>query len=109
MPPVGKAIKLLKSGQWRPATCLEDLSFSQNRTLICGEDNWPRFEPVFCAMRELIDSDFAKINDLRNVVFHFRRSISPKDTDRLRRFRDKLRYDRGLYARERRELTPTGT
>lgn len=39
-----------------------------------------------------------KDNDLRNIVFHFRRGITPpRDTDRLRRFRDKLRYNRDLY------------
>lgn len=51
-------------------------------------------------MRELVDADFGDVNELRNVVFHFRRSIKPKDTDRLRRFRDRLRYDRELFAKE---------
>ena len=41
--------------------------------------------------------DFEKINDLRNIVFHLRRGITPRDTDRLRRFRDKLRYNRDLF------------
>jgi len=45
-----------------------------------------------------MDADFVDINELRNVVFHFRRAITPKDTDRLRRFRDKLSYDRKLLA-----------
>ena len=51
-------------------------------------------------MRELVDADFGDVNELRNVVFHFRRGITPKDTDRLRRFRDRLRYDRELFAKE---------
>ena len=34
---------------------------------------------------------------LRNIVFHFRRGITPRDADRLRRFRDKFRYNRDLY------------
>ena len=59
------------------------------------------FEPMFATMRELVDADFSHINELRNVVFHFRRGITPKDTDRLRRFRDRLRYDRELYTRHR--------
>jgi hypothetical protein len=46
----------------------------------------------------LVDVDFDKINDLRNIVFHFRRAITPTDTDRLRRFRDRLRFDRQLSA-----------
>ena len=99
-PAIGKAIKLLRSGQGgRPLTDLEDFTFSQYRTLICCEANWPRFTPVFDTVRELVDADFEEVNKLRNVVFHFRRGITPKDTDRLRRFRDRLRYDRELYAK----------
>jgi hypothetical protein len=48
---------------------------------------------------QLIDADFGEVNELRNIVFHFRRGIIPKDTDRLRRFRDRLRYDRELYVK----------
>jgi len=98
IPAVGKAIRLLRSGP-RPLERLEDFTFAQYRTLICSEDNWPRFAPVFATMRELVDADFAEVNELRNTVFHFRRSIKPKDTDRLRRFRDRLRYDRELFAK----------
>ena len=47
--------------------------------------------------------DFEKTNDLRNIVFHFRRGITPRDTDRLRRFRDKLRYNRDLYNAKNRD------
>jgi hypothetical protein len=100
IPAVGKAIKLLRSVSDGRLENLEDFSFSQYRSLICCEANWPRFEPVFDTMRELVNADFGEVNDLRNVVFHFRRGITPKDTDRLRRFRDRLRYDRELYARE---------
>jgi hypothetical protein len=49
--------------------------------------------------REIVNTDFEKINDLRNIVFHFRRGITPKNTDRLRRFRDKLRYNREMYTK----------
>ena len=51
-------------------------------------------------MRELVDSDFGEVAELRNTIIHFRRRITPRETDRLRRFRDKLRYNRELYARE---------
>ena len=80
----------------RPPRTLEDFTFSQYRSLICSKRNWPRFEPLFGTLRELVDADFADVNELRNIVFHFRRGITPKDTDRLRRFRDKLRYNRNL-------------
>jgi hypothetical protein len=88
----------------RPPRDLEDFAFDQYKTLICSKSNWPLFEPMFDTMRELVDADFADINELRNIVFHFRRGITPKDTDRLRRFRDRLRYDRELYARGRSAL-----
>jgi hypothetical protein len=60
-------------------------------------------------MRELVNADFGEVNELRNIVFHFRRGITPKDTDRLRRFRDRLRYDRELYAIERSKCSKIDT
>ena len=97
---VGKAMKLLKAPRGRPLESLKDLTFSQYKAIICSEKNWPRFEPVFDSLRELVDNDLSDVNDLRNVVFHFRRAITPRDTDRLRRFREKLRYNIELYHRE---------
>ena len=58
---------------------------------------------VFDSPRDMLNMDFEKINDLRNIVFHFRRGITPRDTDRLRRFRDKLRYNRDLYNAKNRD------
>ena len=54
---------------------------------------------------------FETINDLRNDVFHFRRAIMPRDTDKMRRFRDRIRNDHELrYNRElynaKKELGP---
>lgn len=83
----------------RPPESLRDFSFSQYSQLMCNKNNWTLFEPVFRSMRELVNTDLADINDLRNTVFHFRRGITPKDTDRLRRFRDRLRDDREYYAK----------
>ncbi len=88
---------LEKVSQPRPITNLEDFTFAQYREVIFNHANWPRFEAVFQSPKELLNIDFEKINELRNIVFHFRRNITPKDTDRLRRFRDKLRYNRDLY------------
>jgi CBS domain-containing protein len=109
-PAIGKAIKLLGQPHgFRSVASLEDLSFSQYKALICSVENWPRFLPVFDTMREILDADFDRITDLRNIVFHFRRAITPKDTDRLRRFRDKVRYNREVFVNKCRsaELTPT--
>ena len=85
--------------QARPITELKDFTFAQYRLVIFNKDNWPRFEEVFDTPREIVNTDFEKINDLRNIVFHFRRGITPKDTDRLRRFRDKRRYNREMYTK----------
>ena len=60
---------------------------------------WQGDEPMFDTIRELVNADFGEVNELRNIVFHFRRGITLKDTDRLRRFRDRLRYDRELFAK----------
>ena len=79
---------------------LEDFSFAQYGHVIFDADHWPRFDPVFNQPREILQFDFNAINELRNAVFHFRRSIGPRDTDRLRRFRDRLRYDRDLLCRQ---------
>jgi len=98
---VGKAIKLLQASTSRHLDSLEDFTFAQYRALICAEKNWSRFEQVFATMRELLDADLGEVNQIRNVVFHFRRAITPKDTDRLRRFREKVRYDRKLYTESR--------
>ncbi|MCA9294816.1 MAG: CBS domain-containing protein [Phycisphaerales bacterium] len=74
-----------------PVRDLHDLSFSHYLTIICARDRWPIFEPLFVSPRELIHADMKQVNELRNVVFHFRRQITPRDTDRMQRFRDKLR------------------
>jgi len=95
---IKSAIKVLqKASESRPITDLKDFTFSQYREVIFNKDNWPLFEEVFDSPRDMLNMDFEKINDLRNIVFHFRRGITPRDTDRLRRFRDKLRYNRDLY------------
>ena len=57
-------------------------------------------------MRELVNANFSEVNELRNIVLHFRRGITPKDTDRLRRFCDRLRYDRELYATQTADSGP---
>lgn len=95
---LGKSLSLLKRSAARPLESLEDFSFSQYASLVCSEANWPDFEPVFDRMRELVQIDFQKINALRNVVFHFRRQITVSDTDVLRRFLNRMRDDRTLFA-----------
>ena len=95
---------LEKVRQPRPITNLEDFTFAQYREVIFNNANWPRFEVVFQSPRELLNADFEKINELRNDVFHFRRKITTTDTDRARRLRDKLRYNRDLYNAKQKTL-----
>jgi CBS domain-containing protein len=79
---------------------LEDFSFAQYGHFIFDADHWPRFAPVFNQPRQILQLDFNAINELRDAVFHIRRGIGPRDTDRLHRFRDRLRYDRDLLRRQ---------
>lgn len=96
--PIRKAMHLLrKASQPRRLDGLADFTFAQYRTVIFDQTEWPRFADVFNAPRELVQMDFVSINELRNIVFHFRRGITAQDTDRLRRFRDRRRSDRELY------------
>ena len=82
-----------------PPQSLTEFSFSQYNTLICNRANWHRFEEAFGQTRELVDTDLDSVKDLRNDVFHFRRGITNTDTDRLRRFRDRLRLNREIWNR----------
>lgn len=77
----------------RPIRSLAELSFSHYLEIVCSKKRWPAFESLFMSPRELVQSDMKQVNDLRNIVFHFRRQITTRDTDRMRRFRDKLRGD----------------
>lgn len=94
---IGNAIRFISAGSNHKVESLTDLTFAQYRSIIFNHANWERFQVVFASMREVIDAEFDNINKIRNVVFHFKRAITPSDTDRLRRFRDRLRYDQDMY------------
>ena len=97
---IGQLEKLTRQRERaRAVRSLEDFTFAQYREVIFNEGHWPRFKPVFSQIREMLMADFERINTLRNEVVHFKRKIGPRDTDRLRRFRDRLRYDRDLTHR----------
>ena len=84
----------------RTPTQLTEFTFSQYRTLICSKSNWEVFEPLFRRMRELVDTDFKEVTKLRNDVFHFKRAITARDTDRLQRFRKQIKYDIETYQKQ---------
>jgi CBS domain-containing protein len=108
----GAAVQLNRVARARvrrqEVSSLEDFTFSQYRGVIFDGDHWPRFESVFSRPREFLLIDFERVNALRNDVFHFRRGIGPRDTDRLRRFRDMLRYDRDMYLQQQAEGNSAG-
>ena len=90
---MAKSIRRSKSA--RPVDGLEDLTFAQYRTIIFSKRNAKVFETAFGERHfGMLENEFARVNDLRNVVFHFRRGITARDTDRLRRFLQKRREDR---------------
>ena len=62
----------------RPINALTDFTSGQYREVIFNGANWPRFEVVFDSPRDMLNMDFEKINDLRNIVFHLRRDIPPE-------------------------------
>lgn len=91
----------------RKPESLIDFTFAQYRTLICDTKNWPRFQEMFGRPRELVNVDLETVNELRNTVFHFRRGITNVDTDRLRRFRDKLRLNREIWHQRKKSRPET--
>lgn len=59
--------------------------------VISSPARWQDFEPVLKTSRKAATVDLKRVNELRYAVSHFRRQILPRDTDALRRFRDRLR------------------
>ena len=92
---------LARENKARPIESLKDFTFHQYSEVIFNKKNWPRFEEVFATSRDLLQMKFETINDLRNDVFHFRRAIMPRDTDKMRRFRDRIRNDHELLIQKR--------
>ncbi len=94
---IGNAIRFISERPSQRIESLKDLTFAQYRSIIFSHANWEQFQVVFASIREVVDAEFENINKIRNVVFHFKRAITPSDTDRLRRFRDRLRYNQDMY------------
>ena len=83
----------------RPIRAIADFVFSQYVEVITDRSRWPIFELFFRTTRDSVRVDLTGINELRNVVFHFRRQVVPRDTDVLRRFRDRFRMRMNAYRR----------
>ena len=84
----------------RPVRSLEDFQFGQYVGLITNKARWPQFEQLFRSSRDATLVDLNRVNDLRNVVFHFRRQVTPRDNDAMRRFRNRLRMRIRMYQRK---------
>ena len=82
-----------------PVRALHDLAFGHYVQTISNRGRWPDFEPALKTSREAVTADLRNINELRNAIFHFRRQIIPRDTDDLRRHRDRLRMRMNAYHR----------
>ncbi|MBE2280505.1 MAG: CBS domain-containing protein [Ignavibacteriaceae bacterium] len=67
---------------------LEALAFEEYQKVITTKDNWLVFEPVFGGKREWLIVILNDIRELRNDVFHFRRQLTPADTNLLLRHRN---------------------
>lgn len=93
----------------RPIRSLSELSFGHYLEIVCSKKRWPHFEPLFLSPRALVQADMKKVNHLRNIIFHFRRQITTRDTDRMRRFRDKLRLDWQQYRKRNNKVSTPPT
>jgi CBS domain-containing protein len=102
----GWATQCLSARYGSPAPTDPDLMmFSDYIKLICHEELWENFRPVFGGDRLRIKAKLNEIRELRNVVFHFEREISVQEYETLVEFRNRmLRQARAAEAR-RREVT----
>lgn len=69
-------------------TTLEDMTFTDYLLLIGHGKNWPRFNRIFQADRDLTHAKLKQLRDLRNDVFHFRRALADRDHEILTASRD---------------------
>lgn len=73
---------------------VEDIPFDAYKWFICSKANWAVFQRFFGTSRELLESDFDEVTVLRKQIHSLSCDIQPRDIDRLRRFLDKIRFDR---------------
>lgn len=67
---------------------LEEMTFNDYVQVIGDGRNWERFVATMGGSRERTRAKLEEIRDLRNDVFHFKRTITPDDQSSLRRHRD---------------------
>ena len=69
-------------------TKLEEMTFNDYVLLIGHGSNWDRFNRVFKADRARTYAKLKQLRDLRNDVFHFRRTLTDRDLEILNESRD---------------------
>ena len=72
-----------------PAT-LEDMTFHDYQTLVTHGDTWPRFAPFLGGNQALVRGKVKISGDIRNVLFHFKRELSPDERRSLEQIREWL-------------------
>ena len=66
-----------------PPTRVDQLTFGQYAMIICHEENFPLFEPIFGHQRVLVESRLDPVRQIRNEVFHFKRPLERSEYDML--------------------------
>lgn len=77
----------LKDGLPKP---LNEMTFNNFVRIICHQDNWSYFEPMFGAdehKRQRTNDRLSQIRDWRNIIFHFRRTLEPWELETLAEYR----------------------
>ncbi len=72
-------------------TKLEDMTFDDYVGIIRRTDNWPKFQTVFGTgpiKREFTRTKLETVRNLRNDVFHFKRTLTVEDLQTLTQHRD---------------------
>lgn len=100
-----KILQKIKRKNARQPSCIDDLGFDELRQVICG--NWHLLESCFLE-KEKVDKQLQNIRDLRNLVFHFRGSVTEKQLASIKRIRKnylRLAYSKTRNARLSAQIT----
>jgi predicted transcriptional regulator len=62
---------------------LEDMEFSDLRSIITGGRTWEHFTGVLGQNHDLVKTRLAPLSEIRNALFHFRRPISGEEYETL--------------------------
>lgn len=73
-----------------PPEELSEMTFEEYRSIIGSKENWPLFEGILGRNRASVIAKLARIRDIRNDVFHFRKDVSVLDYEALVYARDWL-------------------